>query len=153
MSCGTFDFSRNCSACWIVGESVLILALFRIHASNVVQADGLQAFIAKIALHLQRFFVHFQRLVVVATVIVEIAQVDQSIAQAALVADFTPNLQSLLEVGQSIFGFAERSLSRSHLVQAEGKATLLTDARQIASASCSLRRLSSGLLNIRKPQP
>src|SRR5208282_3205120 len=74
-----------------------------------------------------RFFAHLERLIVVAALIGEIAYIDQSVAQAALVADFTPNLQSLLEVGQSIFGIAERRLRRGHYVQAEGQTALLPD--------------------------
>ena len=46
----------------------------------------------------------------VAAVIVEITQVDQSVAQAALVADVAPNLQSFLEIGQGILVLAQQSL-------------------------------------------
>ena len=47
-------------------------------------------FIADIALNQQRFLVHFQGLVMIAASIVEIGQVDQGVAQAAPVANFTP---------------------------------------------------------------
>src|ERR1700680_2863978 len=64
----------------------------------------------------------------ISLIIIKVSHIDQGIAEAALVADFTPNLESLLEVGHSIFGFTEQSLSSGHLVQAQRKTTLLTDA-------------------------
>ena len=43
----------------VVGAGVFVLRLFKIDRSDVVQAGRLQAFIADIALDLQRFLVHF----------------------------------------------------------------------------------------------
>ena len=54
----------------------------------------------------------------VAAVVGEIAHIDQSVGEAALVTDVTPNLQSLLEVGQGIFGLAKRSLNEMAKAQA-----------------------------------
>ena len=84
----------------------------------------------------------------VAAVVREIAHIDQCVAQAALVADFTPNLQSLLEVGSGIFALAERGLGLGHFVQAEGQAALLTDLAPDRDRLLFVAQTSSGLFNI-----
>ena len=71
----------------------------------------------------------------VAAVIQEVAHIDQSVTQAALVADVAPNLQGFLEIGQRIFVLAQQCLYLRDFVEAERDAGFCPSWRQMASAS------------------
>ena len=70
-----------------------------------------------VALDLQRLFVEFQGLVVIAAVVHKIAKIKQGGSDTALVADIAADLESLLKAFQGLGWFAQLRLNVGDFVQ------------------------------------
>ena len=73
---------------FIIGERIAGLSFREIDVPDIVQTERLVILVADIALDLQRFFVNFQRLIVLLASLVKPAKADQGDAEPLLVADF-----------------------------------------------------------------
>ena len=97
-------------------KRIIVLALGLIDTPNVVQAERLIGLVTGLTLDLQRFLVHLERAIVLASVFVKAAEVNERVANLLLCPDLAPHLNGFVETGQRLSRLAQHFINLGHFI-------------------------------------